>query len=295
MKSLLEKLKNGRVLVSDGAWGTLLIEKGLQPGVCPELWNITNRTDVFAIAKSYIDAGADMILTNSFGGSPVKLSHYGLEYRAEELNQAAAAISREAAGDDHFVLGSIGPTGVILMMEEVPEQKLFEGFCIQAEALSKGGADAICIETMSALDEACLAVRAAKTVTDLEIVCTFTFEKTMNGTFRTMMGVSPGDMVNAVKNAGASIIGANCGNGFDQMIEIVKEIRNVDSSIPVLVHANAGKPIVLNGKIVFPETPEIMADKARELVNCGANIIGGCCGTTPAHILALVAALKDNR
>ncbi len=295
MKSLLEKLKNGRVLVSDGAWGTLLIEKGLQPGVCPELWNITNRTDVFAIAKSYIDAGADMILTNSFGGSPVKLSHYGLEYRAEELNQAAAAISREAAGDDHFVLGSIGPTGVILMMEEVPEQKLFEGFCIQAEALSKGGADAICIETMSALDEACLAVRAAKTVTDLEIVCTFTFEKTMNGTFRTMMGVSPGDMVNAVKNAGASIIGANCGNGFDQMIEIVKEIRNVDSSIPVLVHANAGKPIVLNSKIVFPETPEIMADKARELVNCGANIIGGCCGTTPAHILALVAALKDNR
>jgi len=251
--------------------------------------------DVYAVAKSYIDAGADMILTNSFGGSPVKLSHYELENRAEELNEAAAAISREAAGENHFVLGSIGPTGVILMMGEVSEQKLFEGFCIQAEALKKGGVDAICVETMSALDEACLAVRAAKTVTNLEVVCTFTFEKTINGTFRTMMGLSPGDMVNAVKNAGASIIGANCGNGFDQMIEIVKEIRNVDSSIPVLVHANAGKPIILNGKTIFPETPKIMADKARELVNSGANIIGGCCGTTPAHIHALVIALKDKR
>ncbi|MGD1006491.1 MAG: homocysteine S-methyltransferase family protein [Ignavibacteriaceae bacterium] len=295
MKSLLGRLKNGRVLISDGAWGTLLIEKGLQPGECPELWNITNRMDVYAVAKSYIDAGADMILTNSFGGSPVKLSHYELENRAEELNEAAAAISREAAGENHFVLGSIGPTGVILMMGEVSEQKLFEGFCIQAEALKKGGVDAICVETMSALDEACLAVRAAKTVTNLEVVCTFTFEKTINGTFRTMMGLSPGDMVNAVKNAGASIIGANCGNGFDQMIEIVKEIRNVDSSIPVLVHANAGKPIILNGKTIFPETPKIMADKARELVNSGANIIGGCCGTTPAHIHALVIALKDKR
>jgi 5-methyltetrahydrofolate--homocysteine methyltransferase len=292
MKSLLEQLKNGRVLISDGAWGTLLIEQGLQPGECPELWNITNKTAVFKVAKSYIDAGADMILTNSFGGSPIKFSHYNLENRAAELNEAAAAISREAAGDDHFVLGSIGPTGVILMMGDVPEQKLFEGFCIQAEALKKGGVDAICIETMSALDEACLAIRAAKTTTNLEVVCTFTFEKTVNGEYKTMMGVSPGEMVNAVKDAGASVIGANCGNGFDQMIEIVKEIRNVDTSIPVLVHANAGKPIIIEGKTVFPETPETMAGKVQELVNSGANIIGGCCGTTPAHIHALVNALK---
>lgn len=295
IRSLIESLKNGRVLISDGAWGTLLFEQGLQPGECPELWNITNRMNVYTVAKSYIDAGSDMILTNSFGGSPIKLSHYGLENRAAELNEAAAAISREAAGEDHFVLGSIGPTGVVLMMGEVPEQKLFEGFCIQAEALKKGGVDAICIETMSAIDEACLAIRAAKEMTDLEIVCTFTFEKTFNGTFRTMMGVSPGDMVNAVKEAGASVIGANCGNGFDQMIEIVKEIRNVDINIPVLIHANAGKPIILDGKTVFPETPETMSGKIHELVNSGANIIGGCCGTTPSHIRALVNVLKDNR
>ncbi|MGA7722764.1 MAG: homocysteine S-methyltransferase family protein [Ignavibacteriaceae bacterium] len=294
MKSLLESLKNKRILISDGAWGTLLIERGLKPGECPELWNITHRPDVFAVAKSYIDAGADMILTNSFGASPAKLLHYGLENRTEELNQAAADISREAAGDNHFVLGSIGPTGVILMMGDVPEQKLFEGFCIQAEGLKKGGVDAVCIETMSALDEACLAVKAVKSVTNLEVVCTFTFEKTVNGTFRTMMGVSPSDIVEVLKDAGASVIGANCGNGFDQMIEIVREIRTVDSNIPVLVHANAGKPVFTGGKTVFPESPAVMAEKAWELVNSGANIIGGCCGTTPAHISALVHALKIN-
>jgi 5-methyltetrahydrofolate--homocysteine methyltransferase len=292
MKSLLDSLKNNRVLISDGAWGTLLIERGLKPGECPELWNITHRPEVFSVAKSYIDAGADIILTNSFGGSPIKLKHFGLENRAEELNLAAAAISRKAAGEDHFVLGSIGPTGVILMMGEVPEQKLYEGFCIQAESLKKGGVDAICVETMSALDEACLAVKAAKTVTNLEIVCTFTFEKTVNGSYRTMMGVSPAEMVNELKAAGASVIGANCGNGFDQMIEIVKEIRKVDSNIPVLVHANAGKPVIIEGKTVFPETPETMAEKFHALVKSGANIIGGCCGTTPGHIHALAHALK---
>ena len=292
MRSLIESLKNNRVLISDGAWGTLLMEQGLQPGECPELWNVTNRNGVFKVAKSYIDAGADIILTNSFGGSPTKLSHYGLEHRTKELNEAAADISREAAGEDHFVLGSIGPTGVILMMGDVSEEKLYDGFCIQAEALKKGGVDAICVETMSAIDEAAIAVKAAKSVTGLEVVCTFTFEKTVNGQFRTMMGVSPTEMVEAVKGAGASIIGANCGNGFDQMIEIVKEIRKVDSQIPVLVHANAGKPIIDDGKTVFPETPNMMAEKVHALVNCGANIIGGCCGTTPAHISALVTALK---
>lgn len=294
-KSLLEKLKDGKVLISDGAWGTLLYEQGLQPGECPELWNVTNKDAVLKVAKSYIDAGADMILTNSFGGSPIKLWHYGLEKRALELNEAAAAISREAAGEKHFVLGSIGPTGVILMMGDVPEQKLYEGFCIQATGLLKGGVDAICVETMSALDEACLAVKAARTVTGLEVVCTFTFERTQSGQYRTMMGVSPTDMVNAVKAAGASIIGANCGNGFDQMIDIVKEIREADANIPVLVHANAGKPVVLEGKTVFPETPETMAGKVLDLVNSGANIIGGCCGTTPAHINALVNVLKVKR
>jgi 5-methyltetrahydrofolate--homocysteine methyltransferase len=292
MSSLLTALKNKKVLVSDGAWGTFLFQRGLQPGECPELWNITHREDVFAIAKSYIDAGADIILTNSFGGSPLKLRQYGLEDRTAELNETAAAISREAAGADHLVLGSIGPTGVMLMMGEISGETLFEGFSIQAEALKRGGADALCVETMSDLDEACLAVRASRESTGLEVACTFTFEKTMSGEFRTMMGVSPKDMVLAVKEAGASVIGTNCGNGFDQMIDIVREIRSVDPITPILVHANAGKPVFQDGATVFPETPDMMAAKVQDLIKCGANIIGGCCGTTPAHIQKLADAMK---
>jgi 5-methyltetrahydrofolate--homocysteine methyltransferase len=292
MSSLLEALKDKSILVSDGAWGTFLHQRGLQPGECPELWNSTHRDDVFAIAKSYIDAGADIILTNSFGGSPYKLEHYGLQDRTVELNEAAAAISREAAGADHLVLGSIGPTGVMLMMGEVSEEALYKGFCIQAKALKKGGVDAICVETMSALDEACLAIRASRESTGLEVVCTFTFDKTMSGEFRTMMGVSPADMVQAVKEAGASVIGTNCGNGFDQMIDIVKEIRTIDPLTPILVHANAGKPVFQDGATVFPETPEMMAAKVQDLIKSGANIIGGCCGTTPVHIQKLVHAIR---
>jgi 5-methyltetrahydrofolate--homocysteine methyltransferase len=264
----------------------------LQPGECPELWNITHRDDVFLIAKSYIDAGADIILTNSFGGSPSKLEHYGLQNRCAELNEAAAVISRKAAGTDHLVLGSIGPTGVLLMMGEVSEEALYDGFCIQADALKRGGVDAICIETMSALDEACLAIQAARKSTGLEVVCTFTFEKTVFGEYRTMMGVSPTEMVQAVKEAGASVIGSNCGNGFDQMIDIVREMRSVDAVIPILVHANAGKPIFQDGKTVFPETPEKMAAKVHDMIKSGANIIGGCCGTTPAHIQRLVEVVR---
>ncbi len=242
--------------------------------------------------QSYIDAGADMILTNSFGGSPIKLDHYGLKDRAAELNQAAAEISRQAAGSDHYVLGNIGPTGVLLMMGQVSEQEIYDGFCIQAESLKKGGADAICIETMAAIDEAVLAVRAAKENTDLEVICSFTFEKTVHGDYKTMMGVSPSEMVTAIKNAGVDIIGTNCGNGFDQMIYIVEGIRRVDASIPILVHANAGVPLFEEGETIFPETPEMMASKVKDLINSGANIIGGCCGTTPAHIQALVKEIK---
>jgi 5-methyltetrahydrofolate--homocysteine methyltransferase len=292
MRSILEKLKQNKILISDGAWGTFLYERGLQPGECPELWNITHRDDVFAIAKSYIDAGADIILTNSFGGSPAKLESFGLQDRAAELNEAAAKISREAAGEDHLVLGSIGPTGVMLLLGEVPEQILYDGFYLQAEALMKGSADAICIETMSDINEACLAIKAAKHSTGLEIVCTFTFDRTIDGKYKTMMGVTPADMVRAVKEAGASVIGTNCGNGFSQMIDIVREIRKVDKTTPVLVHANAGLPTFIDGKTIYPETPEMMAGKVNELIKSGADIIGGCCGTTPDHIKAFARKVR---
>jgi 5-methyltetrahydrofolate--homocysteine methyltransferase len=292
MKSLLTEIRKGKPLISDGAWGTFLQARGLQPGECPELWNSTHRADVFAIAKSYIDAGADMILTNSFGGSPLKLSHFGLIDRTAELNEAAARISREAAGTEKFVLGSMGPTGAILMMGEVSEQEVYDGFSLQAQALKRGGVDAICVETMSAIDEASIAIKAAKESTGLEIVCTFTFEKTAAGEYRTMMGVSPSEMVQAVKTAGAAIIGTNCGNGFEQMDGIVQEIRTVDATTPILVHANAGKPTMNDGIVTYPDTPEMMAEILHKLIAHGANIIGGCCGTTPAHIRALANVVR---
>jgi 5-methyltetrahydrofolate--homocysteine methyltransferase len=292
MRSILKALENDKILISDGGWGTFLHQLGLGVGECPEIWNVTHRKEVYSIAKSYIDAGSDMILTNSFGAHPIRLEHFGFQDRAFELNGAAAEISREAAGDNHFVLGSIGPSSAILVMEEVSQEKVYDGFRIQVEALSKGGADAICVETMSAIDEASLAVRAAKEFTDLEVICTFTYQKTVHGYYRTMMGVSPADMIAAIKEAGADIIGANCGVGTDQMIEVVHEIREADQTTPVLVHVNAGIPEIKNNVTIFPESPEMMSLKMKDLINAGANIIGGCCGTTPEHIRAFVKEIR---
>ncbi len=290
--SLIEKIKTNGTLVSDGAWGTFLQAKGLKPGECPELWNISHPEVVAEIAKSYIDAGADMIETNSFGGSKFKLEAFGLTDRVYELNYNAARLSKLAAGDNKYVLGSIGPTGKMLIMGDVTEDELYEAFKEQSIALSDGGADAIVIETMTALDEAEIAVRAAKENTSCTVICTMTFDKMANGEFRTMMGVSPAEMVETLKNAGVDILGANCSNGIEGMISITEEIRNVDKDIPVLIHANAGLPILQGTCTVFPETPEIMANHAKKLAAAGANIIGGCCGTTPDHIHKLVEVLK---
>lgn len=292
MRKIIDQIKAGRVFVSDGAWGTFLHAKGLKPGECPELWNITHANDVLDIAKGYIEAGSDMIETNSFGGSIFKLEKYGLGDKVFELNKAASEISRKAAGPDKYVLGSIGPTGKILMMGEVSEDDLYNAFKEQAMALEAGGADAIIIETMTDLGEAIQAIKASKENTNCEVFCTMTFDKTVNNDFRSMMGVSPTDMVNQIIVAGADLIGANCGNGIKDMVSIVKEIRENNKEIPVLIHANAGLPIYQDGNTVFPETPDEMASVTKELLSAGANIVGGCCGTTPAHISKIVEVVR---
>lgn len=284
MSNFLDQLKKNNVLLSDGAWGTMLFEKGLTAGECPELWNLTQRDKVFDIAKSYINAGADIIETNSFGASGMKLDLYGLADKAEEINIEAALISREAAGSDKFVFGSVGPTGKILMMGEVSEEQIYYTFSEQCQALENGGVNAIIIETMTALDEAILAIKAAKENTKLPVICTFTFDKTVDNTFRTMMGVSPTKMASTLINEGVDLIGTNCGNGFEGMIEISKEIRKSFPEFPLVVQANAGMPQLIDGENVFPEGSKEMASKIPQLIDVGVNIIGGCCGTSPEYI-----------
>lgn len=293
MKSIAEDIREGRTLVSDGAWGTLLQKKGVRPGECLELWNVEHRDAVLDIARAYVDAGSDMIETNSFGGSRLKLEYYGLADRTAELNEAAASISRAAAGDARHVLASIGPTGKMLLMGDVTEEQLYEAFKEQAMALERGGADACCIETFADLDEARLAIRAAKENTGLEVACTFTFEKTRQGEYRTMMGVSPTAMAETLISAGADIIGTNCGNGMERMVAIVHELRRAAPESTILVHANAGMPVNVNGVDTFPEDPDTMARLALRVVKAGANIVGGCCGATPAHIRAICRAIQD--
>lgn len=292
MGKILDRLKSNEILVSDGAWGTVLHEKGLAVGECPELWNRDHPDVIVEIAESYIDAGSDLIETNSFGASPAKLAHYGLKSRAFELNKKSAELSRKAAGPDHFVLGSVGPTGRVLMMGEISENEVMDGFRIQAKALEQGGVDAIMIETMNDLEEAKLAVQAAKEETDCEVFCTMTFNKSKKGTFHSMMGVIPVDMLKVLPAAGAELIGTNCGNGMKDMVGIVKQIRQADANIPILVHANAGLPVYRDGQTVFPETPEEMAARVPDIIKAGANIIGGCCGTTPEHIRAIAKVIK---
>jgi len=295
MKRITQLIAEGKILVSDGAWGTILQQKGLQPpGECPELLCLTHRSDVLAIARSYISAGADMIKTNSFGGTAFKLEFFGLTDKVAEINAAAASISREAAGLDKHVTASMGPTGKMLLMGDVTEAQLENAFSEQAVALEKGGADAVCIETMSDIAEACLAIKAVRKNTGLEIICSFTFEKSISGEYKTMMGVSPAEMTRACVSAGADIIGSNCGNGFAQMPAIVAEMRKTALQTPIYVSANAGLPVNRNGTTYFPETPEMAAKNVPAIITAGANIIGGCCGTTPDHIKAIAAAIHAN-
>ena len=293
MQALLERLAAGEILISDGAMGTFLHAKGLQGGECPESWCTSHPEVVKGIAAAYIGAGSNIVETNSFGGSRFKLKAYGLGDKVGEFNRAAAALAKEAMGGRGYVAASVGPTGHIVDEEggDTSASELYLAFKEQVLALAEGGADAICVESMSSLEEAVQAIKAAKENTTLPVICTFTFEAGAKG-FRTMMGLKPDRAAREAVAAGADVVGANCGNGVANMIEIVKQMRAAAPSTPILVHANAGAPVVEDGKTVFQETPVYMASRVAELVAAGANIIGGCCGTTPEHIAAMANAAK---
>ena len=284
--ALLDRLVGGGVLISDGATGTYLQTHGLEPGGCPEEFNASHPDIVRQMAKSYFDAGSDMVLTNSFGANKFMLKKYGHGDRVIELNRLAAQHARSAAPPGGLVAGSVGPSGEFLEpLGEVTEAEMLDAFKEQVTALANGGADAIIVETMTALEEATLAIRAVKENTDLPVIATMTFDKGPRGFF-TMMGVQPERAAIALQEAGADVVGANCGNGIDNMVEIARIMRGATDGY-MLVHSNAGIPAIRKGQIVYSETPDYMAERFKELADLGINILGGCCGTTPSHISAL--------
>ncbi len=294
MNDIFSELETKKVLVSDGAWGTMLQEKGLNPGDCPEEWNTSHPDIVRSIAEAYFKAGSEIVLTNSFGGNLFKLSKQGFEEEVETLNCAAAQLSKQAVNDRAFVFASVGPCGEFLEpLGTVTSAEMIYNFKIQIQGLSRGGADVILIETMSDLGEAVCAIRAAKKVSELPIAVTITFEKGSKG-FRTMMGTSIEQSVKALIDEGVDLLGTNCGNGIDEIIEIIAQMRSLTEKY-LIAHPNAGLPKLVNGKTVFDQTPDEMANKIPALIEAGANIVGGCCGTNPAHIKAISSQVRKIR
>lgn len=291
---MLARLQRGEVLIGDGAWGTMLMARGLKPGECPERVNLDRPAVIEEVAALYIDAGAELVTTNSFGGSPLKLEHYGLEGRAHEINRSAARAVHDLVAGRALVSGSVGPCGKLLKPYGDTDPEVVEdGFRRQTAALAEGGADVICIETMIDLHEAHLALRAAKAeAPELPVMATMTFDETPRGFF-TIMGVTVETAAKELRDAGADVIGSNCGHGIEQMVAIARAFREF-SNIPVLIQANAGLPKSTADGLVYPEGPESYAKAAESLLDLGVSIIGGCCGTTPEHIRAL-RAMRDRR
>ncbi len=294
MSLLLDRLKKGKILVSDGAMGTMLQEKGLKAGGCPEEWNLIHPDEVRVIAEAYLKVGSDIIVTNTFGGSRFKLAKFGLEAKVAEFNKVGVSLAKKAVVEyGGIVAGSVGPTGEFMQpLGLVTEDEMYDVFREQVLAQIQGGADAICVETMTSLEEVSIAVKVVKENTNVSAIATMTFDKGIHG-YKTMMGVSIKEAVLGLEKAGADIIGTNCGNGIEPMVDIVREMRKY-SSRPILVQANAGLPELINGKTCFRDTPKDMAKKVSELIEAGANIIGGCCGTTPEHIRAIRNAVDSH-
>ncbi len=289
--NIITLLRSGQILLCDGGMGTELQKRGMPTGVCPEEYTVSHPELMQSIYSDYFDAGADIVETNTFGANRSRLALHGFEDRVAEFCQKSAQLAKSVCPTGKFVAGSMGPTGDILkpLGPRSPDDAM--GFFVeQATALADGGADAIFVETMMAIEEAELATRAAKETTGLPVVSTMTFELGTAGA-RTMWGVDIATAVARLSAAGANVIGANCGKGFDEMIAIVDEMRPLTDK-PIIAQSNAGIPEDVDGVAVYSETPDFIQPKAKLLLKKGVNILGGCCGTGPAHI-AMMRQLID--
>ena len=282
-------LKQNKLLISDGAWGTELTRRGLPPGEPPEGWNLDRPDDVRAVAQDYVAAGSDIILTNSFGASRPKLARGRLADRLAEINRAAVHLSKEAADGRVLVFASVGPTGELMApLGPFSERDVTAAFAEQVIALAHAQPDAVLIETLTDLNEARAALRAVKDNSPLEVVISMTFDRGARG-YATVMGVTPERAAHELADAGADAVGANCGGGIEQITDIIAAMRAV-TRLPLWAKPNAGLPQLRHGKTVFPHTPEDMVRRLPQLVRAGANIIGGCCGSTPEHLRQIVRA-----
>lgn len=285
MKPDILNSPSGKVFLADGAIGTELQRRGLDLGSIGESWNVEKPEAVQSIHRDYFEAGACLLTTNSFRANRFSLKHHRLDSRVQELNRQAAALARAAVGEDALVLGSVGPFGDFLTPLGTTDPADAQAwFLEQARALLEGGADGIVVETMAALDEAELAIRAAREAGAPIVVGLMTFNKSKGG-YRTMMGATPLQCAKAALDAGADIIGSNCGVelSIQDYAEIVRQLRSCTTK-PIEIRPNAGQPELTETGVVYKQAAEIMAQEVMELFTAGANIIGGCCGTTPEHI-----------
>ena len=292
MSAIYEALAQG-TLVSDGAMGTMLQESGLDDGGAPELWNVEHPDRIEAVLEAYAAAGANLITTNTFGGTAGRLAMHGLEDRLYELNKAGAEVARKVA-DRHpncFVMGDVGPSGELMdPMGTLTLESAKEIFSAQIKALVDGGVDAILIETMSDLAEVEAAVNAAKEVAPhLPIITTMSFDTNL----RTMMGVKPTLAVTYLASLGVRIIGANCGRGIDEMRVIAKELVDArPDGVFIITQSNSGLPKLVGDTFIYEGTPDEMGKYATEMKSLGVNVVGSCCGSTPAHTAAISAAVQ---
>lgn len=286
---LLEILKS-KTVIFDGGMGSMLIARGLGPGESPETWNLEKPEAVAEVQRLYYEAGADVVHTNSFGASPVKLADRGLGDQAEQINRRAAEITKSVCPAGKLVAGDMGPTGKFLKpLGDLDPQDAEDSYRRQAEALLTGGADLISIETMFSLEETLAAVRAVKSLGNVLVIASLTYNRTKNGFF-TMMGDGVVKAVKALEDAGADAIGSNCSLGSAEMIELTAAIRAATHQ-PVLIQPNAGKPLAVDDAVVYQQTPAEFAADGLRIKAAGADMIGGCCGTTPDFIKELAKAV----